>query len=94
MSGLGETKTENYHFRAFLSLFEKYGQKREALKLKTAVMLQDVLDITRLILTLYQDDPQYMGDPYDVESRDEKIEKLMQLCSFAFESSNLKKSFI
>eukprot|EP00026_Physarum_polycephalum_P001326 Phypoly_transcript_01327.p1 GENE.Phypoly_transcript_01327~~Phypoly_transcript_01327.p1 ORF type:complete len:930 (+),score=150.02 Phypoly_transcript_01327:110-2791(+) len=67
--------------KAYLSLFEKYGQKREALKLKTAVMLQDVLDITRHILTLYQDDPNYMGDPYDVESREEKIEKLMQMKS-------------
>lgn len=44
-------------------------------------MLQEVLDITRNILALYRDDPTYMGDPYDVESRDEKIEKLMQVGS-------------
>jgi hypothetical protein len=66
--------------RGFLALFEKYGRKREALKLKTAVMLQEVLDITRSLLVQYHDDPTYVGDPVDVETqRDEKIEKLMQV---------------
>ena len=52
-------------------------------------MLQDVLDITRHILSLYGDDPTYMGDPYDVESRDEKIEKLTQVRSVFLPSPSL-----
>lgn len=67
--------------RRFLALFEKYGKRRDALKLKTAVMLQEVLDITRSLLEQYNDDPTFIGDPYDTESRDEKIEKLMQMKS-------------
>ncbi len=42
-------------------------------------MLQEVLDITRRILSLYASDPSYMGDPYDAETRTEKIEKLTQV---------------
>lgn len=42
-------------------------------------MLQEVLDITRHLLSQYQNDPNYMGDPYDVETREEKIEKLTQV---------------
>lgn len=67
--------------RRFLALFEKYGKKRDALKLKTAVMLQEVLDITRSLLAQYQDDATFIGDPYDVENREEKIEKLTQMKS-------------
>jgi hypothetical protein len=69
-------------FRSFLALFDKYGKKastRDVLKLKTAVMLQKILDITRGELEHYQNDPTYMGDPFDAETRAEKVEKLTQV---------------
>lgn len=70
------------HIRPFLELFEKFGKKsgvREVLKLKTAVKLQAVLDVTREQLQRYQSDPSYCGDPVDADTRAEKIEKLTQI---------------